>query len=148
MTEDAGQYVIRLTKESYHELKRNYLAQLEPFLRHVIQKVITMLSRLDPNDVIDAIEDDKTVYHVVKKNAMLRVELAGARGALKYLNGHKEKVDKFLDYDNVMYILEYENPQVFNVVTHYGKQGELWMQDNIDDLKKLLLEDKKKAKDL
>ncbi len=107
-----------------------------------------MLARLDANDVIDAIEDDKTIYHVVKKNAMLRVKLAGAKGALKYLNGYKEQVDKFLSYENVMYTLEYENPQVFNVVNHYGKQGALWMQDNIDDLKKLLLQDKKHPKDL
>jgi len=136
--------LVTITKEYYIELREQKLRETSSLLRPYLREFINLLAGLDVEEVIDAIDSDTTIGMAIKKQQGLRLKLAAAKGALKYMNGWRKQVEGFATMKNAEFILRYENPKVYETIKQYGRLGRTWFEDCVDDVRKLILTEERK----
>jgi len=117
------------------------LKDVHPLARGYINDYFEYLQKLNPDDVIDAIEKGETVK--TKYDAMPwfaeRLVIAAARGFLKVApESIKGQARKAISQDTARVTIRFENPTVHKVIESFGKKGGDWLDTCIYDFREII----------
>jgi len=133
-----------LTREAYNNDKERLLKRQTPLVRGHLREVFSYYRGIDPDMVIDAIEDGSTIKDKYEESVFQeRIQIAAARGYFRVAPENvKRRVKALITAQNALTQLRFENPLVYQVITSYGEKGREWLEKNTKELLLLLkLED-------
>ena len=131
---------IEIGPRLYEEMKRQTLKEIPPILRGYTEDYFEYLKNIKPEQLIDGIENQKTLksYYNENPSTALRLSIAMTRGLLKVLKSYREQLNKVLSPEIALLTLKYENPVCYEIIQRYGKKGKEYLEACIDDVKTLL----------
>lgn len=134
--------VIRLdlTRQAYESDKTQLLSRQTPLVRGHMREVFAFYRTLDPDLVIDAIEEGTTIKDKYEESVFQeRIQVAAARGYFRVAPEKiKRRVKAFITAQNALTQLRFENPLVYQVIMTFGEKGKAWLETNTADLLTLL----------
>jgi len=131
---------IDLTGAAYESDKDQLLKRLPPLVRGYMREVFAYYRGLDPDSVIDSIEENTTIKEKYEDAVFQeRIQIAAARGYFKVAPPKiKNKVKGIITAENALTQLRFENPLVYQVIMSFGERGKEWLINNTKDLLTLL----------
>jgi hypothetical protein len=127
-----------MTYQLYAARKEHVLQQVPAIARPSISTYFLWLANLNPGDVLDGIEQGKTIEQAYKNAPFaLRMAVATARGILKY-KPFQQKLLEIATPENSLMTLKYENPKTYEVIERYGDRGQTYMKTWIQGALRLL----------
>jgi hypothetical protein len=129
-----------MTYKLYEARKENSLQQAPLMARSYINTYFMWLKSLQPIDVVDAIEQGKTIEQAYKELGInpLRMGIAAARGFLKISKTSQAKLREIATVDLTLMTLKYENPGTYDVIQRYGERGTAYIKQWIQGALKIL----------
>jgi hypothetical protein len=123
--------VIEMTPKLYQATKEQYLKQLNPLARTHISTYFDWLKSIRPQDVIDAVELNKSIHQAYRQLGAnpLRVGIAIVRAFLKTHPQYAKELQKAANLDLALTTLKFENPQTYAVIKRYGDRGTKIVQE-------------------
>jgi len=119
-----------MSQKLYEARKEQALQKVPAIARNYVNTYFEWLKALQPTDVVDAIEQHKTVEDEYKKAPLtLRMSIALARGFLKASKSMQQKLREIATVNLALATLEYENPQTYVVIQRYGDRGIEYLQE-------------------
>jgi predicted RNase H-like HicB family nuclease len=130
---------IEMTYQFYAARKEFELKKAPAIARQGINLYFEWLKNIKPTDVVDAIEQGKTVEQARKEASIaMRLGIASARGILKSSKDLQIKLKEIATIDLALMTLKYENPRTYQVIESYGEHGIIYLKTWIQDALKLL----------
>jgi hypothetical protein len=129
-----------MTYKLYEARKEHSIQQAPLMARTYLNTYFEWLKNIKPVDVVDAIEQGKTIEQAYKELGIspLRLGIAAARGFLKVSKSSQIKLREIATIDNTMQTLKYENPETYEVIQRYGDRGCTYVQQWIQGALKIL----------
>ena len=129
-----------MTYKLYEARKENLLSQAPMMARQYLNTYFMWLKSLQPIDVVDAIEQGKTIDQAYKELGInpLRLGIAAARGFLKFSKPSQAKLREIATVDLTLKTLKYENPATYDVIERYGDRGTAYVKQWIQGALKIL----------
>lgn len=129
---------IALTPRTYQLYKEGVLRRAGRLGRRVVEGALELLRGLRPESVLDALLSWRGLKEAVRKDIDARISLAAARGLLKRRAELRRLLGDFLKVDNVLLVLQFENPEVYKVIEG-SPRGRMWLEERcLKELKELL----------
>ena len=121
-----------LTSAAYEKDKERLLNRQPPLVRGHMREVFAYYRGLDPDHVIDAIEDGTTIKDKYEESVFgERIQVAAARGYFRVAPEKiKRRVKAIITSENALTQLRFENPLVYQVIISFGEKGKEWLKLN------------------
>ena len=130
---------LEMTYQFYAAIRDYELKKAPVIARQSINIYFDWIKNLQPTDVVDAIEQGKTIEQARKEASIaLRLGIATARGILKTSKTMQQQLKQVATLDNTLMTLKYENPKTYQVIESYGERGVNYMRTWITDALKML----------
>jgi len=128
-----------MTYQFYAARKEYELKKIPAIARPCMNLYFEWLKNLKPTDVVDAIDQGKTVEQA-RRNASiaLRMGIATARGVLKTSKNLQQQLKTVATSTNALMTLQYENPATYQLIESYGERGKTFLNTWIIDALKML----------
>lgn len=129
-----------MTPKLYLATKEQYLKQLNPLARTHISTYFDWLKSIRPDDVVDAIEQNKSAQQAYRQLGAnpLRVGIAIVRAFLKTHPQYAKELQKIANLDLALTTLKFENPHTYAIIKRYGERGTQFVQNWIQEALEIL----------
>jgi hypothetical protein len=129
-----------MTYQLYDAIKQNKLQQVPAIGRSYVNTYFEWLKKLEPTEVVDAIEQNKTVEQAYKELGIspLRMAIAAARGFLKVSKTYQQKLKETATPELALMTLKFENPTTYAVIQRYGERGNQYLKQWVNGALKIL----------
>ncbi len=125
---------VDITPKVYKLLKERILRRFGPRARSHANDFFEWCISIDPNDVIDAIEYNESLKDKYDRAPLgIRMSIAAARAFIKVSPRLQKQFKDSITPQFVRRIFQFENSEVYEVLTLYGPQGDLFVESCIND---------------
>lgn len=124
----------------FYAARRDFeLKKVPAVAKRCVSIYFEWLKNLKPTDVVDAIEQGKTIDQARREASIaMRLGIATARGILKSSKNLQQQLKQVATPDLALMTLQYENPATFKVIESYGERGATYLKTWIVDALKML----------
>lgn len=125
---------VDITPKVYKMIKERVLRRFGPRARSHANDFFEWCISIDPNDVIDAIEYDESLYKKYERAPLgIRISIATARAFIKVSPRLQKQFKDSLTPQLIRRIFKFENSEVYEVILQYKKRGDEFIESCIKD---------------
>ena len=125
---------VDITPKVYKAIKEKVLQRFGPRTRSHANDFFEWVISINPNDVIDAIEYEESLYDKYERAPLgLRISIATARAFIKVSPRLQKQFKDSLTPQLIRRIFQFENPEVYDVILLYRERGDEYIESCIKD---------------